>query len=543
MGEDSTSGGASFDAQGLRYSIIHEDGRVIHQETRHDASGRVVAQNQAEVSYVIGSGRQAFSFLIERDGFLFESPITWYARKRRWGLSPNYEVRNYHFERPILSECLFCHANRVERTTSAINRYKTPIFRGYAIGCERCHGPGELHVRQPRVVDGRDVTIVNPADLEPSLRDAVCEQCHLIGPKRIARVGTRSEDFRPGLPFYRFWSVFVPSGSVDDNRFAGQAEQMHDSRCFRASSGRLGCISCHDPHELPSPEEKPAFYRDRCLECHAEKGCRLPANARLQRDQNDDCTACHMPRSSSSNNAHVATTDHRIRRRPDAHEKQPPLSTSSGDRRGSSLVHFHGAMLDDRERALAERDRGIALCREGRREGAGEALALLEAALAVRPDDLTAWEAKGEALGRLGRPEDGLAAYRRALSQDPTRQTALEGAAYLAFGSGRYKDAIALWRRAIAVNPWRSDYHAERARAALPVRDWRAAADACREALRLNPALVLVRKWLVQCDLHLGDLKAARRELELLLGFDPPDRDALLRTFAPLSSGAEASRR
>ena len=53
------------------------------------------------------------------------------------------------------------------------------------------------------------LTIVNPATLEPSLRDAVCEQCHLIGPRRISRAGTRSEDYRPGLPFYRFWSVFV----------------------------------------------------------------------------------------------------------------------------------------------------------------------------------------------------------------------------------------------------------------------------------------------------------------------------------------------
>ena len=223
---------------------------MIHQETRRDASGRVIAQIEAEVQYVIGSGRQAFSYLIERDGFLFESPITWYAKDERWGLSPGYETRTSRFDRPILSECLFCHANRVERVTSAINRYRTPIFQGHAIGCERCHGPGELHVRRPTVVDGRDVTIVNPADLEPSLRDAVCEQCHLIGPRRSRAHGARSEDFRPGLPFYRFWSVFVPAASAAENRFASQAEQMHASRCFRASQGRLGCISCHDPHVL-----------------------------------------------------------------------------------------------------------------------------------------------------------------------------------------------------------------------------------------------------------------------------------------------------
>ena len=158
---------------------------MIHQETRRNAAGATLYKKEAEVQYAIGSGRQAFSYLIERDGFLFESPITWYAHDRRWGLSPGYETRVSRFDRPVLSECLFCHANRAERVSSANNRYRTPVFfQGHAIGCERCHGPGELHVRQ---ADGgrsaRDVTIVNPANLAPSRRDAVCEQCHLIGPQ------------------------------------------------------------------------------------------------------------------------------------------------------------------------------------------------------------------------------------------------------------------------------------------------------------------------------------------------------------------------
>ncbi len=161
-----------FVSKGLQYSVEYREGRVFHQEARQDASGRIIAQIDAEVQYVIGSGRQAFSYLIERDGFLFESPITRYAKDDRWGLSPGYETRTSRLDRPILPDCLFCHTNRVEQVTSAINRYRTPIFHGYAIGCERCHGPGELHVRRPTLVDGRDVTIVNPANLEPSLREA-----------------------------------------------------------------------------------------------------------------------------------------------------------------------------------------------------------------------------------------------------------------------------------------------------------------------------------------------------------------------------------
>ena len=170
-GADPGKGRSEFEVKGLQYSVEHQENRVIHKETRRDRSGaRSSPRPQAEVQYVIGSGRQGFSYLIERDGFLFQSPITWYSKDERWGLSPSYENKNYHFDRPVISECLFCHANAAERVSSAINRYKTPIFQGHAIGCERCHGPGELHVRRPAVADGRDTTIVNPANLEPSLR-------------------------------------------------------------------------------------------------------------------------------------------------------------------------------------------------------------------------------------------------------------------------------------------------------------------------------------------------------------------------------------
>ncbi|HKI16384.1 MAG TPA: multiheme c-type cytochrome, partial [Isosphaeraceae bacterium] len=227
IGGDGTSARPPFEVQGLRYSVENRGGHVIHIESRHDASGRVVARNEAEVQYVLGSGRQAFAFLIERDGYLFESPITWYAGERKWQLSPSYERRNYHFDRPILEDCLFCHTNRVERASSALNRYRPPIFHGYAIGCERCHGPGEIHVGRSKVIDGKDLSIVNPANLEPSLGDAVCEQCHLIG-RRVSRPDLRTDDYRPGLPFYRFWSALVPAAESGENRFASQAEQMHD---------------------------------------------------------------------------------------------------------------------------------------------------------------------------------------------------------------------------------------------------------------------------------------------------------------------------
>ena len=148
---DEASGRPLFEAQGLEYSIENRDGHVIHQETRRDASGRIIARNEAEVQFVLGSGRQGLAYLIERDGFLFQSPITWYARERRWDLSPGYEKSNTSTSTGrSMPACLFCHANRVEPVAGTVNRYQPPIFQGHAIGCERCHGPGELHVAASR---------------------------------------------------------------------------------------------------------------------------------------------------------------------------------------------------------------------------------------------------------------------------------------------------------------------------------------------------------------------------------------------------------
>ena len=131
---ENTAGAALFEAGGLQYSIENRGGHVIHLETRRAASGGIVAQSTAEVQFTLGSGRQALAYLIERDGFLFQSPITRYVRAERWDLSPGYEKKNLHFERPVLAGCLFCHVNRVENVAGTVNRYERADLPGL---CDR----------------------------------------------------------------------------------------------------------------------------------------------------------------------------------------------------------------------------------------------------------------------------------------------------------------------------------------------------------------------------------------------------------------------
>ena len=57
-----------------------------------------------------------------------------------------------------------------------------------------------MHVQEQRIVDGRDLTIVNPVKLDPWLREDVCNQCHLSSPGRATQAGKSPFDFRPGMP-------------------------------------------------------------------------------------------------------------------------------------------------------------------------------------------------------------------------------------------------------------------------------------------------------------------------------------------------------
>ena len=73
--------GLPFEAKGVQFRVEARDGRVFHKMRRRDAEGKVFAENEAEVRYALGSGTRGIAFLIERDGFLFQSPIAWFAQR------------------------------------------------------------------------------------------------------------------------------------------------------------------------------------------------------------------------------------------------------------------------------------------------------------------------------------------------------------------------------------------------------------------------------------------------------------------------------
>jgi tetratricopeptide (TPR) repeat protein len=539
----SVTTGLPIDDKGVQYTIEHRDGRVYHKAWRQGADGKPFAEIEAEVRFAVGSGTRGFSFLIERDGFLFQSPIAWFAQERRWDISPGYGEFSTRpdFERAIQPDCLFCHSNQFRPVAGTFNRYEPPIFRGHAIGCERCHGPGALHVKATSPPAEPDRTIVNPARLAPALRDSVCQQCHLQGSFRFARAGRELWDFRPGLPLQRFLAVFLmKKGNGERFEAVGHDEQMEASRCFAASEWRLGCISCHDPHRLPAPAEKVAYYRDRCLACHEKKGCALALAERQARGRGDNCIACHMPRPAVTNVPHTAATDHRILR-------GGPGSVPGGQRNGpgpageSPLADYFWPLMTERERQGAARDLGVAQgwAARGMRSSprvaalaASQGLPLLEAAVRDRPDDLPAREFLGHAFEILGRPQEALDAFEGALRIEPGRELALNSSGRVLTRLHRPELARSQFEKTIAVNPWRSSYRLALAGACYQAGDWPGAVAACREALRLNPELFEARSLLVQCHLRAHQRDKADAEFQALVRFYPASRDVWAQWYA-----------
>lgn len=184
-------------AQNRRFKVFMKDGRLYQSETE-SAAGAVVFANMQAVEWAIGSGENGITFAVQRGGYLFEAPLSYYARTRGWGLSPGYEAVDEGFSRPVQRDCLVCHAGRLRFVPGRNATSSEAPFAEAAIGCENCHGPGQLHIaeRGRGTVQLPDTSIVNPARLPARLAEDICMVCHQGGQARALLPGREYSDFR-----------------------------------------------------------------------------------------------------------------------------------------------------------------------------------------------------------------------------------------------------------------------------------------------------------------------------------------------------------
>jgi hypothetical protein len=296
---------------------VYREGDAIFQAESESRDGRLVFEHREKLEYVIGAGENGMSFVVRRGDHLFLAPLSFYSRTKKWDLSPGYEHADFGFNRPIYDACITCHSGRSQPVPGRDGLFRKPEFEELAVGCENCHGPGEIHVREqgqsipPAVQD----SIVNPAKLAPRLAEDICMKCHQGGDARVLLPGKNYSDIRPGVPLVNTLAIVSLPLTTANSDLLEHHVSMKLSACYSKSSGKLSCLTCHDPHREPAGAEAAAFYRSRCLTCHNERSCTTTPAVRAT--NGDNCSACHMPKRDIVQISHSALTNHRIPRRPD----------------------------------------------------------------------------------------------------------------------------------------------------------------------------------------------------------------------------------
>lgn len=267
----------------------------------------LVTFKREEIALAYGSKwKQRYFTKIGND--FFPLPAQWDVANRVWRpyfVEPNTDwwVPFYpadNAKRPTGPLCDGCHSVNYDVRTKVVTEWN--------VGCEKCHGPGSLHVENPS-----STTIVNPARLDFVRANDVCIQCHSQGKPLKNPVEGQYFDwptgFHVGLDLKDFWQLEEHKlGETTFTHFAdgtGHKNRMQGNDFVESVMYTHGvtCFSCHDVHGTSNNAEliKPAS--DVCATCHRANSPSGPHASTLEEHTHhragsagSECVACHMPK-------------------------------------------------------------------------------------------------------------------------------------------------------------------------------------------------------------------------------------------------------
>ncbi len=430
---------------GVTYKVSEKDGIARLHSTRESEVAPL--DDSEQLAYYIGSGIHGRTYLFSRSNgdskLWYEAPINWYTRRAAYGMAPAYDAATTApLALPTDANCLHCHTGSVQQTLpTAPNAFSDQPFLQAGIGCSSCHGSSAEHLR----TQGKS-RMLKLATLSPGKQDSVCLQCHLEGDAMVQRSGHTLSSFTPGQELSDTAVYFVNASSEKTKERAGsQYEALLRSACRRAVGESLTCTTCHDPHSEPSPEQRVAFYRGKCLQCHGDSASFHPA---AHHPEQQSCAACHMPSRATSDISHEQNVDHDIeaRHQPHGASSKPTLSLSNlGDpapqarfTRAVDLIPIGNAQPTDRERGLAYAQFAV----RGDRASYGEAVKLLQSAEAQGADDSVVHEQLGYLAQIAGDAKIARSQYAAALAKNTHDEAALSNLAVLDAQQGDMTSAI-----------------------------------------------------------------------------------------------------
>jgi tetratricopeptide (TPR) repeat protein len=465
-------------ASSIYFRIYQENSKTLFSYERSDD---LTTRGKQELDYFVGSGRVGRSYLYSIDGYLYQAPVSFYAQRNQWDISPGYEPDRELPIRPIETSCLFCHASQVQHVDGTLNRYASLAFAQNGVGCERCHGPGSEHV------EGR-AGMVNPLKLSPARRDSVCAQCHLLSVARILKPGKDLYVFRPGDLLSDYAAYFEYEKDRKQSVSAiSHVEEIAQSTCKRRSGDRMSCMSCHDPHYAPTFGERVSYFREKCLACHQAQANSWQKN---HFSQNLDCVGCHMQKSTRGDIGHFAFTEHRILRLPLKKEIQPA--------QGQDLIPFYSENANSpRELGLAYAE--LALQTKNSRHSS-EAFRLLNGVLPTYPKDAEVLTRLAHLYQERGELDRARPLYEAALHEDSHQMVAAVNLGVIYAWDNQIDRAIKLWSEALNYDPGSSAAGINLAEVLCAKGDREQARLILRKVLHFNPDLGVAKQLLRDLD-------------------------------------------
>jgi predicted CXXCH cytochrome family protein len=261
-----------------------------------------------QVAFVYGS-RWKQRYFTKRGDDYYPLPAQWDVAKKRWlpyhvekgtdWWEPFYGPTN--FDRPTGPTCDGCHSVNYNVETHQVTEWN--------VGCEKCHGPGSLHVAHPTREN-----IVNPNALDYVRGNDTCIQCHSQGRPPTNPIGGKYYDwpvgFLPGERLVDYWRLedlkpgttnFLQYADLTAHKNRMQGNDFTQSNMYHR---QLRCFDCHQVHNADNPSNLIKTGNALCLSCHA-KDLNNPAGLRgtvsehthhAEGSAGSSCVACHMPK-------------------------------------------------------------------------------------------------------------------------------------------------------------------------------------------------------------------------------------------------------
>ncbi len=234
------------------------------------------------------------TYILEKDGQMYESRVSWFRALNGLGLTMGYEGttpanlteaagRQIHNDEKLL--CFGCHS-----TNGVHGKQLTLDTLQPGVQCAHCHQGIDAHLAAA-VAGSHD--LAPPPDLHKLIAQSAeqtsnfCGQCH------------------------RTWAEIAmqPNPSIANVRF--QPYRLTGSKCFDPDDARISCLACHNPHHDFNPQT--VNFDSKCLNCHGGiKGAAGKPGAKACPVAKEKCVSCHMPKLDLPG-AHYKFTDHRIR--------------------------------------------------------------------------------------------------------------------------------------------------------------------------------------------------------------------------------------